>query len=85
MFSFVEVHRVNWLRAKASFDRATEEVILVKYEMQWTIRYFEHQVTTWRRRREEGCSMGHIMYATKQVAMWAGLAGAAKQTFDDYM
>ncbi|KAF8235109.1 hypothetical protein L208DRAFT_1258690 [Tricholoma matsutake] len=31
-----EFHRVNWLWAKAAFDHASEENILVKHEMKWT-------------------------------------------------
>ncbi|KAF8226529.1 hypothetical protein L208DRAFT_1301470, partial [Tricholoma matsutake] len=36
------VHHVNWLRAKAAFDRATEETTLVWHEMKWTASYFNH-------------------------------------------
>jgi hypothetical protein len=75
------VHRVNWLRAKASFDRASEENILVKYEMTWTTRFFEHQAKQWKKRQEEGWSPGHDIYACKQVAMWAGFAMAARNAF----
>lgn len=56
--------------------------MLVKYEMQWTIRYFDHQATRWRSRKEEGCSTGHVMYAAKQISMWGGLARAAKRAFE---
>ena len=36
------VHRVNWLRAKAAFDRGREERTLVRHEMKWTTSYFAH-------------------------------------------
>lgn len=75
------VHRVNWLRAKATFDRVSEELILVRHEMGWTIRYFQHHAEQWRRRNEEGRSPGHVMYAARQRAMWGQFAIAAKEAF----
>ena len=36
------VYRVNWLRAKARFDRWDEEDEIVRSEMRWTLLYFEH-------------------------------------------
>ena len=72
---------MNWLRAKASFDRATEEVTLVRYEMEWTIRFFEHQEAQWIVRKDLGCSAGHVMYACRQASMWAGFAVAARRSF----
>ncbi|KAF8219057.1 hypothetical protein L208DRAFT_1343970 [Tricholoma matsutake] len=53
------VHRVNWLRAKAAFERAMEENTLVQYEMKWTTAYFNHRAAEWRKRKEADYSHGH--------------------------
>jgi hypothetical protein len=78
----ITVHQVNWLQAKASFNRATEEVTLVRYEMHWTIRFFEHHMKSWTIRQEDSCSPGHIMYAAKQVGMWARMVSATRKAFN---
>ena len=67
------VYRVNWLRAKARHDRWKEELLIVRYEMKWTILWFKHQMKEWKdrlRRSVEEKKLGHIAYAEKQVAMW---------------
>jgi len=76
------VYRVHWLRAKAKFDRAREQVTLLPYEMDWTILYFRTQVTRWSSRREKvgDDRLGHICYADRQIAMWRSFEEQA--TFD---
>jgi hypothetical protein len=67
------VYRVNWLRAKARVDRWSEELTLVKHEMNWTILWFKNQADLWRERseREDGdLPDGHKAYATKQQKLW---------------
>jgi hypothetical protein len=75
------VHCVNWLRAKAAFDWATEENSLVWYEMKWTTAYFKHQAAKWQNRKEDVTSLGHKMYAAKQEAMWKDFANRARSLF----
>ena len=41
------VRRVHWLRAQAQKMRWREEVTLLTYEMQWTVRYFIHKSKFW--------------------------------------
>ena len=36
------VYRVNWLRAKAHYDRWEEELTMVVHEMEWTTLWFKH-------------------------------------------
>ncbi|KAF8226346.1 hypothetical protein L208DRAFT_1302431 [Tricholoma matsutake] len=79
------VHCVNWLRVKASFDRATEEAILVNYKMKWTILFFEHQAKEWTSRESEAWSAGHRMCACKQQVMWSGFAKAARTSFEPFV
>jgi hypothetical protein len=76
---------VNWLRAKARFDRFDEEVLLVKHEMGWTIRWFENQISCWTDRAEKsmkGGLPGHQAYAEKQIAMWRNFARQAREGFN---
>jgi hypothetical protein len=41
------VRRVHWLRARAQLMRWQEQVKLVSYEMQWTVRYFFYKSQFW--------------------------------------
>jgi hypothetical protein len=75
------VHRVNWLRAKATFDRAHEEQVLVRHEMRWTVAYFEHYAIRWNERKENASSPGHRMYAAQQESMWSQFGKAALESF----
>jgi hypothetical protein len=72
---------VNWLRAKAAFERATEEDTLVQYEMRWTMAYYDHRAREWQTRKEGDFSLGHRVYAAKQQAMWRDFAENARKCF----
>jgi len=78
------VYRVNWLRAKARVDRWLEEEALVKYEMQWTVKWFQNQANLWNRRsnREDGdLPLGHKSYSVKQEKIWNTFLRKASQRF----
>jgi hypothetical protein len=75
------VHRINWLRAKANFDRAREEVNLVEHEMEWTVRYFRWKASSWEPRKISGRSLGHDWYAARQYTMWMRFAVSAEESF----
>jgi len=62
------VKRVHWLRARAPKGRWHEEVILVTYEMQWTVRYFLHKSNKW----EEGAHRPNVSPGAKAYALWQG-------------
>lgn len=81
MTKTIEVHRVNWLRAKAAFDRASEETLLVKHEMQWTVNYFQYHSNQWKEKKLLGISYGHTAYAARQEAMWSRFASSAMRSF----
>ncbi|KAF8238613.1 hypothetical protein L208DRAFT_1045311, partial [Tricholoma matsutake] len=76
-----EFHRVNWLRAKAAFDRASEENILVKHEMKWTLNYFQYQARRWEDWKKSAKSYGHIVYAARKEGMWHRFATLAVASF----
>jgi hypothetical protein len=79
---FSTVKRVHWLRSRALKDRWHEELVLVRYEMQWTVRYFLHKRNIW----WEGVgrpdvSPGGRAYAVRQARMWNNFAHVADRTF----
>jgi hypothetical protein len=77
------VYRVHWLRAKAKFDRAQEQYVLLPYEMDWTLAYFRNRADVWSCRQEvaAGTSGGHESYAARQVAMWRAFERQAVDHF----
>lgn len=77
------VHRVNWLRARARLTRWQEEVVLIKTEMDSTIRFFTVQAEKWTARviSKSSVTPGHVCYAKKQESMWTNLADQAYKAF----
>ncbi|KLO08462.1 hypothetical protein SCHPADRAFT_835294, partial [Schizopora paradoxa] len=80
-----EFYRVNWLRAKARHARWDEEKVIVKSEMNNTIRWFEHRRETWQQRVDSAVANekgGHAAYARRQVALSNRFLSKANTTFD---
>lgn len=80
----VLVQRVHWLRGRAQKLRWEEEVILVGYEMQWTVRFFVHKQEVWERRRvmaNGNQATGPAAYAARKAAMWGWMAQDANHSF----
>lgn len=75
------VYRVNWLKAKARYDRWSEELKLVQHEMCWTVWWFQKQESEWRARADESIKNGHRAYAEKQASMWAEFAAEGMKSF----
>ncbi|KIJ92472.1 hypothetical protein K443DRAFT_135283 [Laccaria amethystina LaAM-08-1] len=69
-FHMEELFRVNYLRAKARYDRWLEESKLVPREMRWTM-YFIKRAERWEKLREASIG-GKRCYASRQAAMWRG-------------
>ncbi|KAG1827507.1 uncharacterized protein BJ212DRAFT_1257730, partial [Suillus subaureus] len=42
-----EFYRVNWLKAKARWQRWEEELSLVQHEMGWTVGWFRYKKAEW--------------------------------------
>jgi hypothetical protein len=70
------------LRAKARFDRWSEESQTVSHEMRWSILWFTYQVKEWSRRSAESVKAGKKAYAEKQIAMWKMFVLEAEQGFE---
>jgi hypothetical protein len=79
------VYRVNFLRAKARYDRWEEESKVVQHEMRWCVLYFEHQMQIWGERAQAATREGPRAYAHKQVAMWRNFATDGRRRFDGKM
>ena len=70
-FLYSLVKCIHWLRAQAQKDRWHEEVVLVTYEMQWTVCYFIDRRNKWKEGAE--CltmSPGAVAYASRQSNVW---------------
>jgi hypothetical protein len=65
--------RINWLRAKARYDRWKEELQIVENEMKWTLLWFSYHERNWEKRSEDAGTKGlegHRCYAEKQAIVW---------------
>jgi hypothetical protein len=74
------------LRTKARYHRWDEELKVVRKEMDWTIRWFEKQEGTWKKRASEAAiegKHGHQCYAEKQQVLWRNLKSDAIVAFGD--
>lgn len=83
-FAYQTVNRVHWLRARAQRERWKEELMLVKKEMDWTVRYYIHHARVWRERKDVADNMGDIgaaAYAARKDAMWLEMAAHAAADF----
>lgn len=75
---------MNWLRARATKDRATEELALVRKEMEWVPAYFTHRKEMWKKYVETANSPGHRCYASYQVDLWGRLSNNAVNSFSQF-
>jgi len=86
-YAFAEiftVRRVHWLRAQAQKHRWDEECTLVRYEMEWTVRYFLHKSRFWQSAPTADLTKvlpGQTAYAQRKAAMWDKLARDADHSF----
>ncbi|KAG1887376.1 hypothetical protein F4604DRAFT_1571084, partial [Suillus subluteus] len=79
------VYRVNWLKAKARWQRWEEELSLVRYEMGWTVSWFRYKKEGWERRFHKATKHGHRAYAQRQVLLWERFLLDAENSFKDKM
>src|SRR3977135_2935338 len=80
------VYRISWLRAKARYTRWKEEHMLVRNEMTWTIKWFEHHCKLWEGRftdiDDEESSDRLRCYALKQARLWKSLGECSRDLFN---
>lgn len=79
------MNRVCWLRAKALLARWQEELTLVRYEMRWTINWFNYRETHCADRGRAQKGEGEKCYSFRQAAMWHELAEKAERAFQEHM
>jgi hypothetical protein len=73
---------VHWLRARAQKNRWSEELTLVKYEMEWTTRFFLKRAADWRERAGLPTPLpGPRAYAARQASQWSQMASEAERVF----
>ena len=62
---------MNWLRAKARYDRWDEDLVTIRHEMGWTVRYFRHQSGKWEKRGMASSEVGKEGHAAlREEASW---------------
>jgi hypothetical protein len=62
--------------------RWEEELLLIKYEMEWTTRSFLHKAQEWQDRFEElDIDPGPKAYAARQSSQWTWMASDADRLF----
>lgn len=75
------MYRVNWLRAKARRDRWNEEVVLLRYEMDWCRNFFKGKLNEWKGLADASILPGHRCYALSRSEMWELLDSHATTVF----
>ncbi|KAF9492498.1 hypothetical protein BDN71DRAFT_1396630, partial [Pleurotus eryngii] len=78
-----ESNRVLYLKSRALASRWREELLLVKYEMEWTVRYFKHNHDVWVD-RSSGSSPGAKAYARRKATQYLRQAQVAEGEFIKY-
>lgn len=77
-----EVYRLHWLRTRARMHRWREELLLTKYEMQWTVRFFMHMARLWQTRRDLPSSTPNKRaYAEERISMWNDMGRTTDAAF----
>ncbi|THU86296.1 hypothetical protein K435DRAFT_868422 [Dendrothele bispora CBS 962.96] len=75
-------YKVNYLRAKARWDRWKEEKVLVKKEMEWRVAWFDHAQEVWMEREMSAdLSKGAKVYAAVQAEKWRMFAWRSRLAF----
>ncbi|RDX50607.1 hypothetical protein OH76DRAFT_1348598, partial [Lentinus brumalis] len=80
-----DFNRMIFLRAHARRERWREEQILVRFEMECTVRYFEHMAADWMRWAQAPLTAGHRAFAERQAAMWRSLRDHAVNGFAEVL
>ncbi|KAG1765578.1 hypothetical protein EDD22DRAFT_845369 [Suillus occidentalis] len=78
-------YTVNWLKAKARWQRWEEELSFVQHEMGWIVSWFQHKKDEWHRRYQQATKPGHQAYAWQQVLLWEKFELDAQNAFKDNM
>ncbi|KAG1866108.1 hypothetical protein F4604DRAFT_1585594 [Suillus subluteus] len=81
-----EFYHVHWLRTLALRDRWAEELLLlVGWEMIWTVDFFLHKSQQWVGRMQEADAnqkVGHRCYAARQARIYLRLSQQAQDSFE---
>ena len=67
------VYHINWLQAKAACDHWSEEVELLTYKFQWTVRFFQTKSNTWKRLHNMSMENGELSHACPKYTPGCGM------------
>ncbi|KAF5341217.1 hypothetical protein D9611_005928 [Ephemerocybe angulata] len=76
-----EVYRLSWIRAKSRFDRWTEELVMLKAEMEWFVRFTEYRKLKAESWAELSSTEGAKSYAYRHANMWKRMGADALVKF----
>lgn len=83
------VVRLEWLHAKAAFERWNEEVHLLREESRRIAASFRYEQERWLQMKEPlgddapRALRGKMAYIQRQAAIYGGLASRAQQHYDE--
>ncbi|KZV59297.1 hypothetical protein PENSPDRAFT_566377, partial [Peniophora sp. CONT] len=76
------VFRIRWINAKCDLTRCTEELIILRFEMQMCYLGYNSRARAWQRRKVKmKDSAGHTYMAQAYVKEWTDMAAHAKKKF----
>ena len=76
------VDRIDWLRARAQFERWLEEQASIYNEAVWVPAYFHTKAEQWKERMlisAESFQQGHSAYASQQMHSWEELSRSSEK------
>ncbi|EIW80679.1 hypothetical protein CONPUDRAFT_154693 [Coniophora puteana RWD-64-598 SS2] len=78
-----EFYRLHWMKAKCRKDRAEEEIVILRHEMERIPLSFAHEAKEWDRRAAKAGDNrpGHVAHARRQRKHWERLAQMANSSF----
>ncbi|KAF5338268.1 hypothetical protein D9611_014611 [Ephemerocybe angulata] len=78
-----EVYRVSWIRAKSRYDRWTEELVILKAEMEWFVQFTEYRKLKAESWAELSTTEGARSYAYRHADMWKRMGADALVKFQE--
>lgn len=79
------VYRVSWLKSRARYRRWEEELQRVRYEMRWSVNWFEKNQQIWEKRSLESQESGPRSFARRMERVFCKFADDGKSLFEGKM
>lgn len=77
------VFRIRWINAKCALTRCSEELIILRFEMQMCYLGYTSRANAWGKRKAKmSSSRAHKFLAQEYASHWNDLAAYAKERFN---